>query len=295
MSGHTVDRAFFRPIYESNVTRPISDNLGEEDDLDEVYTMQGYDLKGNTLFVHNFEPAKLDEHDPVKYSKFFTFEEAIPSMRSVVKIALFKGFQPLGTFESKSTSLMPKVKITSPTSNNSWPIDVKQNISWTTDSPVERPIYALVQYSPDDGKSMFTLGRDINGKNLTVDPDQLPGSSKGTIYVQLSDGFRTSSAQSGPIDVASKAPYVHIISPSKNAKIIKSIPLSLVGTAFDTAEALQDNQFIWSSSLDGILGTGPTLTRQNLTAGEHLITLSIKNSQGLVGNDTIKLAVAEPS
>ena len=39
-----------------------------------------------------------------------------------------------------------------------------------------------------------TLGRDVSGTSLAVNPDELAGSTNAFVYVQVSDGFNTASA-----------------------------------------------------------------------------------------------------
>ena len=66
----------FAPNYQVGINRPI-DVPVTEDDLNAIYTLQGYDASGNTLFVHNFQGAKLDVHN-ANYGHTFTFQEPVP-------------------------------------------------------------------------------------------------------------------------------------------------------------------------------------------------------------------------
>jgi len=111
------------------------------------------------------------------------------------------------------------------------------------------------------------------------------------IYVQVSDGLNTATAVVGPFTVQPKPPSVHIVSPGRNSQITAHIPLNLEGSAYDRQETLTDGQFRWSSDRDGVLGTGQVLTALKLSAGHHKLTLTITDSQGRVGRDTIQIDV----
>ena len=126
----------------------------------------------------------------------------------------------------------------------------------------------------------MTLDRNLAGSSLAVDTDQLPGSTNAFIYVEVSDGFNTATAQAGPFTVAPKPPVVHIVQPQANSTAQGHVYLELEGTAFDRQEALTDAEFHWSSNRDGALGTGRRLSVANLSMGVHTLTLSVPTARG---------------
>jgi len=168
-------------------------------------------------------------------------------------------------------------------------------VTWTMHSPANIPLTALVSYSPDGGTTRVTLGRDIKGTSLTVDPDQLAGSTNAYIYVEVSDGMNTATAQVGPINLAPKPPVVQILSPADKGMLTGHLAVTLKGTALDRQETLKDSQFIWSSSKDGILGSGHNLTLVNgLTPGQQSLTLTVIDSQGRKGQAQVAIQVLLP-
>ena len=48
---------------------------------------------------------------------------------------------------------------------------------------------------------------------------------------------------------------------------------------------------IWSSSLDGALGTDGSFNRSNLSAGKHMITVGVMDHNGLTQTDNVVLTV----
>jgi hypothetical protein len=285
----TTGVATFRPIYQVNVGTPIVDSIAE-DSADAIYTLRGTDSRGNTLFVHNFEPTKLDTHT-ADFGKSFTFDQPVPVMPNLQTITLQKGGQVLGTLTNLAPGMVPNVSILAPIAGTVWPAGMSQTIHWTESSPAGLPLRALLQYSPDGGATRIPLGRDITTTALTVNTDELTGSTNAYIYVQVSDGMNTATAQVGPFTVAVKAPSVHIVSPQVNSVAVTHVPLTLVGTAYDRQEALADSAYHWASSRDGVLGSGPELTVLNLSPGLHTLTLTVVDSHGRMGHASVQLRV----
>jgi hypothetical protein len=278
-----------RPLYQIDVNHPLSDTI-VEDDPNDLYTLQGYDSAGNTLFVHNFEPFKRDLHT-ADYGKALIIREVVPVLPNLQRIELRKGARVLGSLMNPAPGQGPSVSITAPVNGTVWPVGKLQTIRWTSSSPAGVPLYTFVQYSPDGGKTRITLGRDIKGSELMVNPDELPGSTNAMIYVQVSDGMNTGSAAAGPFTVLPKSPSVHIVTPSAHTQLPAHIPIALEGTAYDLQESLNDTEFRWSSDRDGLLGTGRLLTVWKLSVGQHTLTLTVTDSHGRVARDAIQIEV----
>jgi hypothetical protein len=56
--------------------------------------------------------------------------------------------------------------------------------------------------------------------------------------------------------------------------------------------SLSDSAFGWSSSLDGALGTGQVL-ETGLSVGEHTLSLTVTDSDGLTDTAAIQVTVLE--
>jgi hypothetical protein len=186
---------------------------------------------------------------------------------------------------------MPTVTITAPAKGATWPVGRTQTISWTANSPANLPLSALVQYSPDGGKTRVTLGRNITDSKLTINADELAGSTNATIYVEISDGLNMVTASAGPFTVAAKVPTVHIIQPVAHSRIEATMPFTLLGTAFDRQEKVTDKEFSWS--VDGtVVKTGTRMaTLSGLTPGYHTLTLTVTDSHGLIGKDSVQVLI----
>jgi len=56
-----------------------------------------------------------------------------------------------------------------------------------------------------------------------------------------------------------------------------------------------DGDWRWTSDLDGELGERALFWRTDLSAGEHLITLRVRNDQGVVLRDQVRILIEVPS
>jgi hypothetical protein len=97
----------------------------------------------------------------------------------------------------------------------------------------------------------------------------------------------------GPTE-ANRPPVVAISSPADGAQFSKGENVIFEGTASDPEDGpLAGSSLQWSSSIDGALGSGATLTRTNLSAGNHVLTLHATDAHGLPGQAvrSIKIVV----
>jgi len=284
----------FHPFYRVNVNHPITDTLPAEDNPASIYTFQGYDASGNTLFVHNFEPLKRDVHGP-DYGQVLGFREDVPDMPNLDRLDLMHGQRVVDSISGISLGTPPRVTINTPLAGATWPAGTTQTIGWTATTPKLQILHSRVQYSSDGGITRVTLAGDTILGTLNVNTDQLAGSSNAYIFVQVTDGLRSAEAQAGPFTVAPKPPSVHIIQPSASSQLFAHTPVDLQARAYDRQVAFSDTQYSWTSSRDGALGTGAELLTPHLSIGTQTLTVTVTDSHGLVGQDHVQVQVLPES
>ena len=87
-------------------------------------------------------------------------------------------------------------------------------------------------------------------------------------------------------------PAATITQPVGMQTIFEGASLGLAGSGVDPEDgALTGTALSWSSSRDGLLGTGSTLTVSALTVGDHVITLTARDSGGNTGTATLSVRV----
>lgn len=87
-------------------------------------------------------------------------------------------------------------------------------------------------------------------------------------------------------------PTVVIQQPTSGATFAQGSAVVLQGSATDPEDgALTGASLRWSSSLDGALGTGTSVTVPSLSAGDHTITLSATDGQGLGASASVNVTI----
>jgi len=88
-------------------------------------------------------------------------------------------------------------------------------------------------------------------------------------------------------------PYkVTIESPSDGEIFEAGVEITFTGSARDLKDGeLSGDLLVWDSDQEGELGKGIELTKDDLVEGVHTITLTAKNSQGEIAQDTITITI----
>ena len=93
------------------------------------------------------------------------------------------------------------------------------------------------------------------------------------------------------IITANQVPTVTITLPEDGIRIDPGDNLDFIGNAQDAEDGDLSSQIIWSSSIDGSLGTGNTLSAIVLSEETHTITASVSDAQNQTGQATIQVLV----
>lgn len=88
-------------------------------------------------------------------------------------------------------------------------------------------------------------------------------------------------------------PIVTITSPGDGARFVESTSIAFNGTATDYEDGNLSSVLVWTSSINGMLGSGASLLKA-LSIGTHTITASVTDSGGLTASDSITVTV-EPN
>ncbi|MCL6583123.1 MAG: hypothetical protein K6U11_05725 [bacterium] len=123
------------------------------------------------------------------------------------------------------------------------------------------------------------------------------GSSGGSSSQDTAQGENSgSSGEHSGGGVNMGLPSVSILSPSNNQTFNQGSPVSLSGWAADPEDGnLPGSSLIWRSSRDGQLGSGYFLTTTTLSAGDHTITLTAKDSSGNTQTASVQITITTGS
>lgn len=95
----------------------------------------------------------------------------------------------------------------------------------------------------------------------------------------------------GPTE-PNQPPDVTIDAPSPGASFEEGEAVTFEGSATDPEDgSLTGGALVWSSDVDGQLGTGTSVTVSSLATGDHAVTLEATDSDGATASDQISVAV----
>ncbi|UCH82333.1 MAG: hypothetical protein JSW20_06780, partial [Nitrospiraceae bacterium] len=86
-------------------------------------------------------------------------------------------------------------------------------------------------------------------------------------------------------------PVVTITMPSNGSMINLGDTVTFTGTALDAEDGDLTGSMVWTSSLDGPIGSGGLFLTSTLSLGTHIITASVNDSGGQSGSDMIMVMV----
>jgi hypothetical protein len=175
------------------------------------------------------------------------------------------------------------------------PLAGRARIDWTATDADGDALVADLLYSPDGGDSWLPICVGESTGSFEFDPKHVPASegALGRFAVRVSDGMNIGSAQSHTMRFgASQPPDVHIIGPTANDSVPQGATVLMHGSAWDIEDRLlPESSVTWTSSRDGLLGSGRLLVRRNLTAGTHVLTCRGVDSSGLASERSVTITV----
>jgi hypothetical protein len=92
----------------------------------------------------------------------------------------------------------------------------------------------------------------------------------------------------------SNPPVVVITAPPANSIFVTGTNINFTGTATDDVDGDLSASLSWNSSINGNLGVGASIFTSTLSAGTHIITASVTDSDGNPGSATITVIVFVP-
>ncbi len=86
-------------------------------------------------------------------------------------------------------------------------------------------------------------------------------------------------------------PVVTITGPESIDTFGKGLAVVFTGTAIDAEDGDITAALVWTSDIDGVIGTGGSFSLTTLAVGEHLIIATSTDSMSLVGTARITIRI----
>ncbi len=190
----------------------------------------------------------------------------------------------------------PQVTITSPIQPVDWPAHTVQPLSWAGTDLDGLPLAYSVFFSNDGGLSFRLLASGLTTTTYQVEVDAMAGGADVRFRVVASDGVNTGFDETPATITLPIQPPVAIITDPLSATFHSPGDLIVFhGLGTDLQDGtLPAGALEWSDNRQGSLGIGPTLPINNLTPGDHLITLTVSNSYNISSKASISIQIAYP-
>ena len=89
------------------------------------------------------------------------------------------------------------------------------------------------------------------------------------------------------------APSANISSPGNGSAFVEGSSVNFAGSATDNEDGNLSGSLVWTSSLDGQIGTGASFSTSSLSVGSHTITASVSDSGGLNASDSVSITIEQ--
>ena len=209
------------------------------------------------------------------------------SVPDAASLELRSGEQVLATMPVSANA--PQVLVDVPTTGD----QDRVTFTWEATDADGDVLTHAVRYSADDGASWTTVGMDLEGSSSSVPRWALAGSAAARVQVIASDGVNTAVTTSDAFAMPNLAPELAVTSPEDGAVVSGAQTIVLAGSAFDAEDGDLSAELVWTSDLDGRLGTGGTVTRRadELSEGVHVITATATDAAGVTSTSSVGLTV----
>ena len=213
--------------------------------------------------------------------------------------------KPMGRVEAEPIVIdrsanAPELRFVSPTSADV--IDsTRLTLEWAADDLDGDELSYYVRYSRDG--SAFTplhLG-SLKTTSLEVDLTELPQLISGQSFfeVQATDGLNfTVLRTDGLVGTGSvlgllvNPPFVNISTPDSGKSYDRAATVILHAGGWDIEDReLEGGDMVWTSDVDGVIGTGRLTSTTSLSVGVHNITVTGTDSSGLFTSDTHTITI----
>jgi hypothetical protein len=93
------------------------------------------------------------------------------------------------------------------------------------------------------------------------------------------------------VNSSNTAPNVTISSPASGSSFLQGTSVTFSGSSSDAQDGDLSAGLVWTSSLQGTIGSGASFSRSDLVVGTHTITASSTDSGSATGTRTVQISI----
>ena len=174
----------------------------------------------------------------------------------------------------------PSVSISSPATGSSYNMLDNVSFAGTATDAEDVPLTSPIAWTSNIDGSIGSGG----AFSTTLSP------GVHTITASVTDSGGMTGSDSVSVTIQNDAPTVSIGSPASGSSFAEGTSVSFSGTANDTEDGSITANLSWTSSIDGVIGSGGSFS-STLSGGSHTITASVTDSGGTAGSDSVSVTI----
>jgi hypothetical protein len=172
------------------------------------------------------------------------------------------------------------------------PVNGVVTLDWSATDADDDLLIFDIAYSRDNGATFQPVKLNVSSTSTQINTAELGGSGEAILRVTASDGVNSGYADSPPFVMADKPPQPYILTPANNIQVHYGQVVNFSGLALDVQDGLVAAAGLaWKDAGNNTLGSGPTLSKDDLPVGTNLITLEATNSVGQTASTTVTVFV----
>ena len=169
-------------------------------------------------------------------------------------------------------------------------------INWSASDADGDTLTHTLTYTPDNGATWSAVVVNTNATSVEFDTADLPTSSgaSGRFSLVSTDGLNTSESDEGGIALGeANPPRTFLLTPNNTNVFPRYAPIAFHGTSWDPEDRLLNGaSMVWTSSLDGQIGSGRLFIKSDLSVGTHVITLTGTDSANMSSFRQITITIS---